>query len=70
MDWKRVLVLGTMLCQRLKMKTIHYEDCKMAQHNDLIKALSTAARVISIYTVDSLSYSAFIRKKAFFSECD
>ena len=30
----------------------------------------SAARVISIYTVDSLSYSAFIRKKAFFSECD
>lgn len=49
---------------------IQTKHCKMAQHNELIKALSTAARVISIYTVDSLSYSAFIRKKAFFSECD
>lgn len=49
---------------------IQTKHCKMAQHNELIKALATTARVISIYTVDSLSYSAFIRKKAFFSECD
>jgi len=40
------------------------------QHTDLIKALSTLARNITIYTVLSLSYTAFIRKKAFFSECD
>lgn len=42
----------------------------MMQHIDLIKALCTAARVISIYTVMSLSYTAILRKHKFFSECD
>jgi hypothetical protein len=51
-------------------KMIRQAEHKEEQHNDRIKTLSTAARVFTIYTVDNLSYSAFIRKKAFFSECD
>lgn len=59
---------GTM--QSFHIKMIRQVEHKEEQHNDRIKTLSTAARVFTIYTVDNLSYSAFIRKKAFFSECD
>lgn len=46
------------------------QEAKMSQHNELIKTLSTLARVITIYTVLNVSTTPFLRKKTFFSERD